>query len=147
MIDNGQTLLVFAERGDPGGPPWYHNMYDWFQETTFSFTNKKQFDCAPNRGKPDAPLFLINHWVTLSPPDPSEGAVNSRAVLDKRIEQCLTESGASSPTSSRSNSPNAETSSPTVQSLNDEQLRESARKPSRRRYRPSRRPRRQHRGA
>jgi len=94
LIDNGQTLLVFAERGDPGGPPWYHNMYDWFQETTFSFTNKKQFDCAPNRGKPDAPLFLINHWLTLSPPDPTvEGAVNSRAVLDKRIEQCLTERG------------------------------------------------------
>jgi hypothetical protein len=94
LIDNGQTLLVFAERGDPGGPPWYHNMYDWFQETTFSFTNKKQFDCAPNRGKPDAPLFLINHWLTLSPPDPTvEGAVNSRAVLDKRIEQCLTQRG------------------------------------------------------
>src|SRR5512132_2930278 len=35
LIDSGQTLLVFAERGDPGGPPWYHNMYDWFQETTF----------------------------------------------------------------------------------------------------------------
>src|SRR5436190_2805567 len=94
LIDEGRTLLVFAERGDPGGPPWYHNMYDWFQETTFSFTNKKQFDCAPNRGKPDAPLFLINHWLTLSPPDPTkEAAVNSRAVLDKRIEQCLTERG------------------------------------------------------
>jgi hypothetical protein len=94
LIDNGQTLLVFAERGDPGGPAWYHNMYDWFQETRFSYTNKKQFDCAPNRGKPDAPLFLINHWVTLSPPDPTvEGAVNSRAVLNKRIEQCLTERG------------------------------------------------------
>ena len=94
LIENGQTLLVFAERGDPGGPPWYHNMYDWFQETTFSFTNGKQFDCAPNRGKPDAPLFLINHWLTLSPPDPTvEAAVNSRAVLDKRIEQCLRERG------------------------------------------------------
>src|SRR5256714_4259202 len=94
LIDSGRNLLVFAERGDPGGPPWYHNMYDWFQETTFSFTNKNQFDCAPNRGKPDAPLFLINHWLTLSPPDPTrEAAVNSRAVLDKRIEQCLTERG------------------------------------------------------
>jgi hypothetical protein len=94
LIDSGRTLLVFAERGDPGGPPWYHNMYDWFQETTFSFTNKKQFDCAPNRGNPDAPLFLINHWITSSPPNPSTGSdVNSTGALDKRIEQCLTDRG------------------------------------------------------
>jgi hypothetical protein len=66
----------------------------WYQETKFSFTNKNQFDCKPNRGKPDAPLFLINHWITVSPPDPSEEAVvNSRAVLEKRVEQCLRERG------------------------------------------------------
>jgi hypothetical protein len=94
LIDSGRNLLVFAERGDPGGPPWYHSMYDWFQETKFSYTNKNQFDCKPNRGKPDAPLFLINHWVTVSPPNPSEEAVvNSRAVLEKRVEQCLRERG------------------------------------------------------
>jgi hypothetical protein len=94
LIDNGQTLLVFAERGDPGGPPWYHNMYDWFQETTFSFNNKKEFDCTPNRGSPDAPLFLINHWVTSSPPNPATGSdANSHAVLEKRVEQCLRERG------------------------------------------------------
>ncbi len=94
LIDSGQTLLVFAERGDPGGPPWYHNMYDWFQETTFSFTNKKQFDCTPNRGNPDAPLFLINHWITSSPPNPATGSdVNAHAVLEKRVEQCLKERG------------------------------------------------------
>jgi hypothetical protein len=94
LIDSGRTLLVFAERGDPGGPPWYHNMYDWFQETTFSFNNKKQFDCAPNRGNPDAPLFLINHWVTSSPPNPATGSdANSHAVLERRVEQCLRERG------------------------------------------------------
>jgi hypothetical protein len=94
LIDNGQNLLVFAERGDPGGPPWYHSMYDWFQETQFSFTNKNQFNCKPNRGRPDAPLFLINHWITVSPPNPSEeSVVNSHAVLEKRVEQCLRERG------------------------------------------------------
>jgi hypothetical protein len=94
LIDEGRTLLVFAERGDPGGPPWYHNMYDWFQETTFSFTDKKKFDCTPNRGNPDAPMFLINHWVTSSPPNPATGsAANSHAVLEKRVEQCLRERG------------------------------------------------------
>jgi hypothetical protein len=94
LIDSGRNLLVFAERGDPGGPPWYHSMYDWFQETQFSFANKNQFNCKPNRGKPDAPLFLINHWITVSPPNPPEEAlVNSRAVLDRRVERCLKERG------------------------------------------------------
>jgi hypothetical protein len=95
LIESGRTLLVFAERGDPGGPPWYHSMYDeWFQETTFAFTDKDQFDCAANRGPADAPMFLINHWLTLSPPNPTlEGTMNTRAVLEKRIEQCLAERG------------------------------------------------------
>jgi hypothetical protein len=94
LIENGQNLLVFAERGDPGGPPWYHNMYDWFQETTFSFTKENEFDCTPNRGPTDAPMFLINHWLTLSPPNPNlEAKVNSSAVLEKRVEQCLRERG------------------------------------------------------
>ncbi len=94
LIDSGRNLLVFAERGDPGGPPWYHSMYDWFQETTFSFSNPKQFNCQPNRGNPDAPMLLVNHWITASPPNPATGAeVNSKAVLDKRVEQCLSERG------------------------------------------------------
>jgi hypothetical protein len=94
LIESGRTLLVFAERGDPGGPPWYHNMYDWFQETTFAFSDKEQFDCTPNRGPADAPLFLINHWLTLSPPNPkTEATVNSRALLEERIERCHSERG------------------------------------------------------
>jgi hypothetical protein len=69
-------------------------MYDWFQETTFSFANAKAFDCQPNRGNPDAPLFLINHWVTQSPPDPGLGAtVNKQAALENRVNRCLTERG------------------------------------------------------
>ena len=72
------------------------------QETPFTFKravllttpSRWPATCVPNRGTDGAPLFLINHWLTLSPPDPTvEGAVNSRAVLDKRIEQCLTERG------------------------------------------------------
>jgi len=94
LIESGRTLLVFAERGDPGGPPWYHSAYEWFQETTYTFPNKKAFNCQPNRGSPDAPLFLINHWVSTSPPDPGVGgAANARAVLEQRVDQCLTERG------------------------------------------------------
>ena len=124
LIDSGRTLLVFAERGDPGGPPWYHNMYDWFQETTFSFNSKKQFDCAPNRGNPDAPLFLINHWVTSSPPNPATGSdANSHAVLEKRVEQCLRERGLSPNIIAVDFAERGDLLTET-QELNDEQLKE-----------------------
>lgn len=94
LIESGRTLLVFAERGDPGGPPWYHAAYEWFQETTYTFPNRKAFDCQPHRGSPDAPLFLINHWVSTSPPDPKVGGgANAREVLEQRVDRCLTERG------------------------------------------------------
>jgi hypothetical protein len=128
LIDNGQNLLVFAERGDPGGPPWYHSMYDWFQETQFSYTNKNQFNCAPNRGSPDAPLFLINHWITVSPPNPSEEAVvNSRAVLEKRIQQCLRQRGLVPNILQVQFAERGDLMS-VVQSLNDNRLKEERRK-------------------
>lgn len=124
LIDNGQNLLVFAERGDPGGPPWYHSMYDWFQETSFSYANKNQFNCQPNRGRPDAPLFLINHWITVSPPDPpQEALVNSRAVLDKRIQDCLRERGLA-PNILQVQFAERGDLMPEVQTLNDNQLKE-----------------------
>src|SRR5262245_43714779 len=124
LIDSGRTLLVFAERGDPGGPPWYHNMYDWFQETTFSFSNKDQFNCAPNRGRPNAKLFLINHWLTLSPPNPAvEAAVNSREVLEKRVQQCLRERGLAPNIIQVQFAERGDLFS-TVQEINDEQLKE-----------------------
>jgi hypothetical protein len=124
LIDSGRTLLVFAERGDAGGPPWYHNMYDWFQETGYAFTDKNQFNCAPKRGKADAPLFLINHWLTLSPPNPSlEATVNTRAVLDKRIDQCLRERGLAPNIVQVQFAERGDLVS-TVQSLNDNRLKE-----------------------
>ena len=46
--------------------------------------------CAPNRGPADAPLFLINHWVTTDPaPRPSNAAeVNAYAPLRARAREC-----------------------------------------------------------
>jgi hypothetical protein len=93
------------QRGDPGGPPWYHNMYDWFQETKFALTNKKQFITAPNRGSPTRPCSHQPLGYAV-PPTRREGAVNSRAVLDKRSSSA-SERGLA-PTSS-SPPPNAET--------------------------------------
>jgi hypothetical protein len=95
MIRSGRNLLVFAEEGGPGAPPWYHRAYEhWFQETTYTFDQPSQMDCTPNRGQPDAPLFLINHWLAASPPDPGRAAsVNKQAFLEDRIRRCLDQRG------------------------------------------------------
>ena len=94
MIEAEQRLLVFAEQGGPGAPAWYMPAYDWFQETGYSFRSQNDFNCSPNRGSPDNPLFLLNHWVSNSPPDPSSAtAANRRNVLEQRAFRCLSERG------------------------------------------------------
>ncbi len=85
---------MFAEQGGPGAPAWYMPAYDWFQETGYSFRSQNDFNCSPNRGSPDNPLFLLNHWVSNSPPNPSSAtAANRRNVLEQRAFRCLSERG------------------------------------------------------
>jgi hypothetical protein len=56
MIESGRTLLVFAEEGGPGAPPWYHRAYErWFQETPYRWETPADMNCAPNRGTSEAP--------------------------------------------------------------------------------------------
>jgi hypothetical protein len=94
LVDSNRRLLVFAERGDDNSPAWYHDAYDWFQETVYKFDSIKGFTCAANRGSADNPLFLMNHWVSSSPPDPGLAAkANTRAVLNQRLEQCRRDRG------------------------------------------------------
>lgn len=95
LIDERRTLLVFAEQGGPGAPAWYQRAYDWFQETPYDFQSTTQFNCKPFRGGTGKPLFLLNHWITNTTPDPSgASSVNSGATLTKRIETCIAQRGA-----------------------------------------------------
>src|SRR5262249_46035037 len=41
------------------------------------------------RGRADAPLFLVNHWVDTGAPSPSTAAdANATKVLDQRVKSC-----------------------------------------------------------
>jgi hypothetical protein len=94
LVDAGTQLVVFAERGDDDAPPWLHDAYDWFQETTYQFDSIEDFSCLPNRGDDDNPLFLLNHWVSRSPPEPQVAKeANQADVLAERIAQCERERG------------------------------------------------------
>ncbi len=83
IVRSGKNLLVFAEGGGPGAPPWYHRAYEhWFQETPYAHASIDEMSYGPNRGPSDAPLFLVNHWISVSPPDPAKArAVNRQPVL------------------------------------------------------------------
>jgi hypothetical protein len=95
LIESKHNLVVFAEQGGPGAPAWYQPAYaEWIQETPYSFNTAADFNCRPNRGPADAPLFLVNHWLTQSPPDASVAAkVNGRDVVQQRIQQCIGQRG------------------------------------------------------
>jgi hypothetical protein len=88
MIDEVRPCSSSPSRAGPA-PPWYQKAYDWFQETGYDFKSTSDFSCAPNRGPADAPLFLVNHWVNASPPDPGKAAqANDPKLLKSRLEEC-----------------------------------------------------------
>jgi hypothetical protein len=98
MIRSNQRVLFLAEN-QAGAAPWYHPAYQSIvKETPYSFSRPAPLlaraglaaTCRPNRGPEDAPLFLVNHWVTTDPaPLPSHAdQVNAYAPLMRRLREC-----------------------------------------------------------
>lgn len=95
MIAADTRLVVTAENGGPP-PPWFHHLWDVAWDTPYSYKSADEFSCAPNRGDPDNPLFLVNHWVNNELDLPSEmnaKAVNTFEVLHARALECMQASG------------------------------------------------------
>ena len=65
MITSGRRLVVMTEE-DSGGTahPWLRNAFELTQDTPYTFPTPDDFSCAPNRGPADAPLLLVNHWLS-----------------------------------------------------------------------------------
>jgi hypothetical protein len=98
MIDSKGRLLFLAEN-HAGGEPWYHPAYKQItEETPYAFKKVAQLtdpdrldaSCEPNRGPENAPLFLMNHWITTDPvPLPSNASkVNAYDPLLERARDC-----------------------------------------------------------
>jgi len=98
LVKANHRLVVLAEN-EAGAAPWYQLVYERLtEETPFAFGAPAQLTdpaalaagCAPNRGPADAPLFLVNHWITTDPaPRPSNAAiVNAREPLLRRAREC-----------------------------------------------------------
>ncbi len=94
MVTSGHRLVVMLETEDGGTAyPWLVDGYSSFlQETPYTFRTAADFSCAPNRGVPTAPLFLVNHWIFGFRSLVTDArAVNSLAVLGARVEKCRVE--------------------------------------------------------
>jgi len=93
MIDHNERVVVFAERAGPP-PDWYHHFWDYAQETVFNYRSAEAFNCAPNRGSSDRPLFLLNHWVSRRAPSRVDAVqVNAFDFLMNRVHTCMEERG------------------------------------------------------
>jgi hypothetical protein len=94
MIESRQRVVVFIESGQKG-VPWIRPAFEHIQETRYTFRNKEDFSCEPNRGGTTGTLFLMNHWIETTPtPKPSNAAVvNAHEFLLNRAVQCAEERG------------------------------------------------------
>jgi hypothetical protein len=86
LLARGRQLVVLGER-DTGEVAWYLDAFDWVQDTPLG--RRATTSCAPSRGEPDSPIFMLNHWVDDFPPRPSANArVNSRGAIVARAKRC-----------------------------------------------------------
>jgi hypothetical protein len=96
MVESGRRLVIGLEKGDLG--PAIPNVYadGLIQEVPYDYSSVAELEdedsCGPQRGHDDAPLFLLNHWV--SPPSSEVAAeANAEDVLLSRAERCSAERG------------------------------------------------------
>jgi hypothetical protein len=95
MITSGRRLVVLTEEGS-GAPtyPWLRNAFALVQDTPYTFPDVDDFSCEPNRGPPDAPLLLVNHWLSgFTSLVSAAEQVNVAEVLGERVQQCERECG------------------------------------------------------
>ena len=120
MIEQRRNVVVLAEN-EGGAAPWYLPAFDVLQETPFRFETAGDFSCGTGRGSPDNPLLLVNHWLTIDPPNSGAAAeVNAADVLPRSASRRVSTSAGgrtswpstSTPTATCSTSSTSSTGSP-----------------------------------
>lgn len=93
LIASGTRIIVFAQ--DNGGEPdWYHSLFAESWDTPYAAKTPDDLGCEHGRGDRDAPLFVLNHFLT-APFASVELArsVNFNPFLIERAHRCEAETG------------------------------------------------------
>ncbi|WP_300681913.1 hypothetical protein [Nocardioides sp.] len=94
MIDSGRRIVVLHEHHVDSRVPWILDGEVWSQDTPYDFRKASQFSCARFRGPANAPLFLVNHWLSNPGSRVADAAVvNAEPVLLARLKECQAERG------------------------------------------------------
>jgi hypothetical protein len=90
MIDSNKRLVVLMENKGGGDKlPWLHQGFDLVQDTEYTFKSAADFTCTLKRGRPDSPLFNVNHWLaSFTSLVSSAEQVNTYEVLKARVDDC-----------------------------------------------------------
>jgi hypothetical protein len=95
LIDLHKNVVIMAENhgGDVPRAPWYQSAYkSILQDTPYGFRSIGELSslssCERNRGEPDAPLILVNHWVDTGYPNPAVAKEANGDRLRDRLAQC-----------------------------------------------------------
>jgi len=93
MVRDGRRLVVLAEQADEPGT-WYRRFFRYAADTPFRVTAPGAFTCDPDRGDVDAPMLLINHWVSRAAGSRYDASiVNQRGSLLAHAGLCETARG------------------------------------------------------
>jgi hypothetical protein len=93
LIARDERVVVTAEEEGPP-PDWYLNVWEYTEETPYSFHSADEFSCEPNRGETGKPFFLLNHWIERASPSRADAAtINAYDFLLARARQCAAQRG------------------------------------------------------
>jgi hypothetical protein len=91
MVAAGQRVVVLGSDGG-SAHPWILDTWTEAFETDWSNKVAEDLDCDVNRGSPDNPLFILNHFVADPLPEPSQAAtVNFNPFFIERALACQAE--------------------------------------------------------
>jgi hypothetical protein len=93
LIDADERVVVFTDDGG-GTFPWYMDVWANAYETHYQAEAVEDFNCTPNRGDPQNPLFIFNHFLTRTLPVPDQApVVNANPYLVDRARECMQADG------------------------------------------------------
>ena len=94
LVRTDKRLVVLTEKDADGSIPWYLDGFSFVQDTPLGATEVDQLSCDRNRGEPDSPLLMLNHWADLFPPRRSANEdFQTREELLARARECARKRG------------------------------------------------------